>query len=180
MAMSRLMGSVLWRLMWSSSRIALLRRAAIVHRCLGLLLGRLTMKIWHAVRVCRRALRLIGVSSVVVRMTILASSGLRYVGNDLHASRNDTSRSSTSSSICRSCRAAKALGQLLHKRLSHVVCSNVHGICDTENDERSFCGKRQARIRRVETGARGFLNLPNAYARFSNDRSDQDVRNEQT
>lgn len=180
MAMGWLMGSVLWRLMWPSSRITLLRRTAIVDGCLRLLLGWLTMKIWHAIRVCRRTLWLIVVSSIVVRMTILASSRLRHVRDDLHTAGNDTSRSSASSSIRRSCWATEALGQLLHKRLSNIVSSNVHSICDTENDERSFCGERQARVGCVETGARCFLNLTNAYARFPDDRTDQDVRNEQT
>ena len=144
MTMGWLVGSVLWRLMWSSSSISLLRRTAIVYGRLSLLLGRLTMKIWDAIRVCRRTLWLIVMSSIVVRMTILASSRLRDVRDDLHTAGNDTSRSSTSSGIRRSCGAAEALGQLLHERLSNVVSSNVHSICDTKNDERSFGGKGQA------------------------------------
>ena len=172
MAMGRLMGSVLWRLMRSSSRITLLGRAAIVYGRLRLLLRWLTMKIWHAIRVCRRTLWLIIVSSIVVGMTVLASGRLRYVRDDLHTAGNDTSRSSTSSSIRRSCWATEALSQLLDKRLSNVVSSNVHSICDTEYDERPFCGKRQARIGRVKTGARCFLNLANAYSRLPNNRAD--------
>lgn len=144
MAMGRLVSSVLWRLMWSSSGVTLLRRTPIVYGRLRLLLGRLTMKIWDAIRVCRRTLWLIVMSSIVVRMTILASSRLRHVRDDLHTAGNDASRSSTSSSIRRSCWATEALGQLLHKRLSNIVSSNVHSICDTENDERSFGGEGQA------------------------------------
>ena len=142
MAMGWLMGSVLRRLMGSSSRIALLRRTAIVYGRLRLLLGRLTMKIWHAIRICRRTLWLIGVSSIIVRMAILTSGRLGHVRNNLHTTGNDTSRPSTSSSIRRSCWATKALGQLLHKRLSNVVSSNMHCIGDTENDQRSFCRER--------------------------------------
>lgn len=180
MAMGRLMGCMLWRLMGSSSRIALLRRTAIVYGRLGLLLGRLTMKIWHAIRVCRRTLWLVVVSSIIIGMAVLTSGGLRHVGNNLHTTRNDTSRASAPSSISRSCWPTKALGQLLHKRLSNVISSNVHSICNTKDDQRSFCRKRQAGVRSVETGARGFLNLANAYARFANDRADQYVRNKQT
>ena len=143
MAMGWLMGPVLWRLMRSSSRIALLRRTAIVYRRLSLLLGWLTMKIWHAIRVRRRTLWLIVVAAIVVRMTVLATSRLRHVRNDLHTARNDTSRSSASSSIRRSCWATEAFRQLLHKRLSNIVRCNVHSICDTENDERSFGGESQ-------------------------------------
>lgn len=136
--MGWLMGSVLWRLMWSSSCIALLRRTAIVYGRLRLLLRRLTMEIRHAIRVCRRTLWLIVMSSIVVRMTILAPSRLRHIRNNLHTSGDNPSRSSTSSRIRGSCWATEALGQLLHKRLSNVVSSNVYGICDTKNDERSF------------------------------------------
>lgn len=164
MAMGWLMGRVLWRLMRSSSCITLLRRTAIVYGRLRLLLGRLTMKIWHAIRIRRCTLRLVIVSSIVFWMTILASGGLRHVRNHLHTAGNDTGRSPTSSSVRRSCWTTKALGQLLYKRLSNVVRSNMHSICDTKNDERSFCGERQARVGRVETGARCFLNLANAYA----------------
>lgn len=180
MAMGWLMGSMLWRLMWSSSGIALLRRTTIVYGSLRLLLGRLTMKIWDAIRICRRTLWLIIMSSIVVRMTILAASRLRHVRDDLHAAGNDTGRPSTSSSIRRSCGAAEALGQLLHKRLPNVVSSDVHSICDTKDHERSLGGEGQAGVGRVETGARCFLNLANAYARLPDDRADQDVRNKQT
>ena len=180
MAMGWLMGSVLWRLMRSSSCVTLLRRTAIVYGCLRLLLGWLTMKIWHTIRIRWCSLWLIVVSSIIVWMTILASSRLRHVRNDLHTAGNDASGPSTSGSIRRSCWTTEALSQLLDERLPNVVSSNVHGVCDTEDDERSFCGKRQARVGRVETGARCFLNLTNAYARFSNDRADQDVRNKQT
>lgn len=144
MAMGWLVGSMLWWLMWSSSGITLLRRTAIMYRRLRLLLGRLTMKIWDAIRICRRSLWLIIMPSIVVRMTILASSRLRHVRDNLHTAGNNTSRSSTSGSIRRSCGATEALGQLLHKRLSNVVSSNVHSICDSKNDERSFGGEGQA------------------------------------
>ena len=135
MAVGWLMGSMLWGLMGASSRIALLRRTAIVYGRLRLLLGRLTMKIWHAIRVCRRTLWLVVVSPIIIRMAILTSGWLRHVGNNLHTARNNTSRPSTSSSIRRSCWATKALGQLLHQRLSNVVGSDVHSICDTEDDQ---------------------------------------------
>ena len=100
------------------------------------------MKIWHTVRVCRGTLWLIVVSSIVVGMTILASSRLRHIRDNLHTAGNDASRSSTSSGIRRSCGTTEALGQLLYKCLSDVISSNMHSICDTENDERSFCGER--------------------------------------
>lgn len=128
--------------MRSSSRIALLRGTAIVYGRLRLLLGRLTMKIWHAIRVCRGTLWLVIVSSIIVGMAVLASGRLGHVRNNLHTARNDTSRASAPSSIRRSCWATKALGQLLHKRLSNVVGSNVHSICDTKDDQRSFCRER--------------------------------------
>ena len=101
MAMSRLVGSVLLRLMWPSSGVAtLLRGTTIMHRRLGLLLRWLPVEVRNAIRVCWRALRLIVVSSVVFGMTILASSRLRYVWDDLHSAWNNTCGSSTSSSIC--------------------------------------------------------------------------------
>jgi hypothetical protein len=60
---------------------------------------------------------------------------LRNIRNDLHTSRDDTSRSATASSVGRSSRASETLGQLLNKGATDVVGSNVDGICNTKDNK---------------------------------------------
>lgn len=71
---------------------------------------------------------------VVVRMTVLSASRLRDVWDHLHAARNNARWSTTTSSICRSCRSTKPFSQLFHQCLSDVVSSDVNCISYTENN----------------------------------------------
>ena len=139
MAMRRLMSSMLLRLMRASSGIAsLLRGATVMHRRLGLLLGRLPMKIWDAIWICGRTVRLIVMSPIIVRMTILAAGRLRDIWNNLHTTWNHACGPSTTSRVRRGCWTTESLSQLLHKRLPHVISSNVNSIRYSKYDERSF------------------------------------------
>ena len=100
-ALGRLMWCMLHGLMRTSCSIRrLLRRTAIVHRSLRLLLlWRLSMEIRDTIRVSRCAISLIIVSFVVVRVAIVTTGRLRYIRHNLHAARNNTRRSTTSRSI---------------------------------------------------------------------------------
>ena len=128
----------LWsRLMRSCARVArLLRRALEVDGSLWLLrLCRLTV-IRNAVR--RVSLPWIILSPVIVRMAIISSNRLRYVGHDLHTTRNDTGRSTASRRVRGRGRPTKTFRELLHQRLSDIVTGNVHGIRDTEYHQRAL------------------------------------------
>ncbi len=70
---------------------------------------------------------------VVVRMTVLSASRLRNIWDHLHAAWNNTCWSTTTSSICRSCRTTKSFSQLFHQCLSDVVGSNVNCISYAKN-----------------------------------------------
>jgi hypothetical protein len=132
------MSPMLRRLVWSGTSIPAMRRACIVNRCMWLLLRGLAMQIWHAVGVRGGSLRLVAVSPVIVGMPILATSRLRYVWNDLHASRNDTGWSATSSGIRRGRNPPEAFRQLFHERLADIIGGDVNGIGDAKHDERPF------------------------------------------
>lgn len=109
----------------------------------------------------------------------LAASGLGNVRHHLHATRNNSSGATAASSICRCSRTTESLRQLLNQGAAHVVCCDVNSISNTENDQRTLRGQRQARIRGIETSSRGLLDFADAHARFANDGADEDVGNKQ-
>lgn len=133
MAMRGLVTSVWNRLMGSSASITMLRGSPKMRGCLWclLLLRCLPVEVWDTVRIGWRALRLVVMALEVIWVTIVSSSRLRHVRDDLHTSWHNASWSSATGSVGRCCRPAKTLRQLFHKCLPYVVRSDVNSIRDS-------------------------------------------------
>ena len=124
------------RLMWPGAGVArCLWRIAKVHGCLPWLLRCLTVEIRHAVGIGRSTLSLVVVPSEIVRMSILSSSRLWHVRNDLHPTGHNTSGATAPRCIRRGSGTAKTFSQLLNQRLTNVIGSNVNGIGNTKNNQ---------------------------------------------
>jgi hypothetical protein len=115
-----------------------------------------------------------------VRMTILTASRLRNVWDDLHATRHSTSRTTAAGSISRGSGAAKALSELLHKRHGDIVSGDVDGIRNTKDDKRPLSGEGQAGVGGIQTSTGGFLDLANATTTLTDDRTNEDMGDQQT
>jgi hypothetical protein len=152
----------------------------IVYRGLGGGGGCLAVKVGDAVRVSRGSLRAVGVSLEGFRVSIRAVQGLRLVRDNLHASRNRTSRSTSARSIGGGGRSTITLGKLLHEGVGDVVGRDVNGVGDTSHNQGTLGRERKGRAGRVETGAGRVLDLTNTRASLADDRSDQDVRDQQS
>jgi hypothetical protein len=150
MALLRRLSAIPARLLRSGTGVVRARRARVMKgtllRLRRLLLRRLSMQIRLSVRVCGGSVRLIVMPLEVFGMSVLPSSRLRNVRDDLHSARNDTSRSSTSSSVGGSSRTTKSLGKLLDKGACNVVCCDVDSVRNTKNNKRSLRGQGQASI----------------------------------
>lgn len=119
-------------------------------------------------------------SAVVLALSKVASGRLGAVWDDLHTARDDTSGATTARGICRGCRSTEALIELLQKCTSDVIGSDMHSVGYTHYYERALGGQRQTRVRGIESGARGFLNLTNSDTTLADDGSDEHVRNQKT
>lgn len=165
--------------MWTRATIGSLR-SSIGHRLLSdwcrCVVG---WEIWHTVSSTACSVLTGVVTLESVRMTVLAPSGLRNIGHNLHTARNRAGRAATPGRICRSCWSSKALCELLTKCHSNIVSRNVNSISDTKNDKGTFSGKRKAGIRSVEAGSRRILDLTDTATTFPNNRANKDVRNQQ-
>lgn len=115
-----------------------------------------------------------------VRVTILATSRLRDVRHNLHATGNCSSRTSTPGSISGSRRSSKAFGELLDEGSADVVRGNVHGIGNTEDDKRPLSRQGEASIGGIQPRTRCFLDLANTDSTLANDRADENVGDQQT
>ncbi len=113
-------------------------------RGLSLLLRWLAMKIRHAVWIRWSALGLIVMTFVIVWMAILSTSWLRNVWHHLHTTWYHSSRAATSCSIRRSRRPAETFRELFDKRAGNVISRDVDGVRNTEDNQRTFGGQRQA------------------------------------
>jgi hypothetical protein len=102
------------------------------------------MEIGNPIRVCGGAMRLVVVSLVVIRMTVLTASWLRYIWNNLHPPWDHAGRSAGTGGICRGSWAPKSFGQLLDKGLSDIICSDVNSVSHTKNNQGPFSRQRQA------------------------------------
>jgi hypothetical protein len=138
--------------------------------------GSLAVQIRDAVRTGLGAVRVRVVTLECFRMTILATSWLRDVRDDLHATGNGTGRTTTTSSIGRGRRATESLRQLLAECNSNIVCRNMHGIGNTENDKGALSGQGKAGIRGVEARAGSFLDLTNTASTLADDGANENVR----
>lgn len=78
------------------------------------------------------------VAAEIVRMAVVSASRLRDVWHDLHAARNNTSRTTTSSSIGGCSRTSKSLSELLEKCTANIVCGNVNSISYAKNHKRTL------------------------------------------
>lgn len=96
------------------------------------------MQIRYSIRIRWRTLRLVIVSSEVVRMTVLTASRLWNIRDNLHPSWHNTSRTTAACSIGGSCRTAKPLCQLLDKGLPNIVGGNMDGVSYPKDDQGSF------------------------------------------
>jgi hypothetical protein len=117
--------------------------------------------------------------TVVVGVTHLSTNLLGNIWDNLHTTRNNALRSAVAAGVV-GCRwASKSFSQLLDKCASNVVCGNVHCIGNTKYNEGTLSRKRQGGLGCVQAGARLLLDFPNADARLSNDRSNEDVWDEE-
>lgn len=80
------------------------------------------------------ALAAIMAAVVVIRAAKLSTSGLRAVGDDLHAAWNRSSWLTTPGSIGRGSGTTKAVVELLEESASNIVRGDVNGIGDTHDD----------------------------------------------
>lgn len=118
------------------------------------------------------------VTAVVFGPAVMTRSWLRRVRNNLHASRDRTSRRSTACGIGRSCWATKTLIKLLEKSASDIVSGNMDSVCDTHNHERPFARHWETRVGCIQTSTRGFLDLSDASTTLTNDGADQNMRDQ--
>ena len=72
---------------------------------------------------------------MLVWVTHLTASMLRYVWDDLHAAWNYTLRTAVADSVGRGCRSTEAIGKLLDQCASDIVRGYMHSVSDSENDE---------------------------------------------
>lgn len=143
---------LLWLLGSDASITSNCGRSTIVHWYSWLGLWGLTMgSIWLAVAVARSRVST-AIVAAVVGMSIISSGRLGNIRHNLHTTRNNTSRTSTSRSVSGSCRATKSLGELFEERATNIVCSNVDGVRNTKNDQRTLGREWEARVGSIETG----------------------------
>ena len=130
MAVSRLVTAMWDRLMRPSSRITMLRRAAVMCWRLWrlLLLRRLPVKVGDTVRIGWCTLWLVVVALVIIRMAVVPPCRLRNVRDNLHPSRDNACWSTATGSICRCCWSAEALCQLFYQCLAYVIGSDVDSV----------------------------------------------------
>lgn len=123
---------------WSSAIASVLRR--VVHWYTGVGLGRGCMGVIRLrIRggrqvVCAR----IRSSSVVLAVTEIATGRLRAIRNNLHTSRYNSSRTTTSRSVRRRSWASESFVQLLKKGATYVISSNMNSVSDTHDDKGTF------------------------------------------
>ena len=110
-----------------------------------------------------------------VWVTVLATSRLRNVRHDLHATWNCSSRATAPGSVSGSCWSTETFSKLLDESHGNVIRGNVYGISNTENDKRPLGRQLKAGVRGVETGARRFLDLANADTSLANDGADENM-----
>lgn len=109
--------------------------------------------------------------TAMIRMAVVAASWLRDIGDDLHATRNNSSGAATPRGIGRGCGATESLGKLLKQRATHIVGCDMNCIRNTEDNERAFGRKGEGRVGCVEASTRSFLNFTNAHTPLANDRA---------
>lgn len=115
------------------------RSSTIRHARLAVsLLRSLSMHILRVLAVHWCALCRVGLSTVVVGVVVLATSGLRNIRLDRHTARHYVRCSSATSSILGRCWSAETLRQLLHESLCDIVDGNVHSIGDTQHNKGAF------------------------------------------
>lgn len=167
--------------MWASTRVG------IGGLGIGIVDGRLrdggwcgTMEIGNPVGVGRGSLSVVVVAFVGIGISVRTMERLWLVWYNLHPTWDWTSRPPRASRVSGRGRASESLSQLLNEGVGDVVGRDMDGIGNTKNDQRTFGRERKTRPGRVETCPRGLLNLAYSRARFPNDRTNEDVRNEQT
>lgn len=98
------------------------------------LLGR-AGHLWRTIRLHRQALGRLGVVPLVsVWMTILTSSWLWDVRHHLHAAWHHSRGAPTPRGIGRCRGAAETLSQLLDQCDGDIICGNVNGVGDSQNN----------------------------------------------
>lgn len=121
------------------------------------------------------ALRRVGMTAVVVRVSVLTAGRLGDIRLDRHATRNHVSCCAAPGSVLGSTRATKTLRQLFDQCLSDIVHGNVNRIGNTKHDKRAFTRVGEHCVRSIQFGIGGLLDFSNANASFADDGADQDV-----
>lgn len=132
---------------------------------------RLAMEVGNAIGTCRSPIGVRVMSSEGIRMTILATDGLRNIRYHLHAARDGSSRTSAPGSVGRSGRSAETLGELLDQSNGNIVGGDVNCICDTENYKGALRRQGKARIRGIETRAGSLLDFTNTATTLADNRA---------
>lgn len=110
----------------------------------------------------------------VASLAIAASCRLWDVWDNLHATWDNASWATLTGSICGCGWTTESGGELIHESGCDVVCGNVDGVSDTEDDEGSLAGKWQVHVGGVELGARLLLDLLDAGSSLADDGADED------
>jgi hypothetical protein len=116
---------------------------------------------------------------VVLPVAVVAAGRLGVVGNHLHSTRDCASGTAAASCVGRGCRSAKTLVQLLEERAADIVGCNVDGIGYTHHDQGALRRQGEARVRRIQAGARRLLDLLDAGAALADDGADENMGDEQ-
>lgn len=109
----------------------------IVQRCAGSGLGysAVVRGLLLRIRIRRQVVvrSRIGTSAIVLSLSKVASGWLGAVRDYLHAARYNTCRATTAGCVCRRCRSAEALIELIQERASDIVGGNVYCISHTHD-----------------------------------------------
>lgn len=131
------LGSSVWSgLLRASAGICSMRRGTIGHSGLANRGGcGLAMEVGNAICTSCGAVGVRVVSSEGVRVAVLAADWLRNIRDDLHTTRDSSSRTTATCGVRRSSRPAKTIGELLDQSNGDVVSGNVDCIRNTEDYE---------------------------------------------
>lgn len=135
------------------------------------------MHIRNTVSTCCGAIGVRVMSPEGFGVTVLTTSRLRDVGHDLHATGHCSSGTTAPSSVRRSCRSSKAFSKLLNEGHGNVICGDVYGISNAEDNEGPFGGQGKASVGSVQTGTGRLLDLADTDTGLTNDGTNEDMRN---
>lgn len=119
-------------------------------------------------------------SPVVLTVAEVAASWLRAIRNNLHTAGYNAGRTTTSSSISRSCRASESLVKLLEKSATDIISRNMDSISYAHDHQRPFTRQGKAGVRSIQSCTRGLLDLAYTSTTLSDDGSNEDMGDEKS